>query len=183
MKKPLIFRKKNVEKPSLFNREFQKEQSDRYKYKHIHTGEYCTFEAYVAELVIIKRAERLNIGKPEYKFWTKGCKDHWTWLKQLNAARELAKEYGEDVILSFLNSDDFKRFLLIGIQNGRGRGWKINPSIIPYLKKHEKIIKEKRERESVSNIIELPSGNSTRKTFGSTKLSKLRGMKNGEEKS
>lgn len=171
-----------MEKPLLFNREFQKEQSNKYKYKHIHTGEYCTFEAYVAELIIIRRAERLNIGKPEYKFWTKGCKDHWTWLKQLNAARELVKQYTEDVILSFLNSDDFKKFLLIGIQNGK-RGWKVNPAIIPYLKKHEKIIKEKKEREAFSSIIELPSGNLTRKTFGSTKLSKLRGINNGEKES
>jgi hypothetical protein len=166
-----------MDKPSLFNREFQKEPSEKYPYKHIHTGEYCTFEAYVAEYILIRRSEKLNSGTLPYKFWTKGSKEHWTWLKQLNAARALAKEYGEKPLLSFLKSKDFDKFLLIGLQNGRGRGWKINPAIIPLLEKHKRIIEKESEREENSSIIEVPEGNSRRGTFGNnTKLNKLRGL-------
>lgn len=113
------------EKPKLFNKLYQKEWSETHKYKHIHTGEYCTFEAYVAEYLIIRRSEKLNLGKPGYKFWTKGDPLHWLWKKQLGAAIQLKKKYSEEAILLAIQSKDFDKLLVIGIQNGRG--YKINP--------------------------------------------------------
>lgn len=173
-----------TDKPTLFNREFQKEQSEKYKYKHIHTGEYCTFEAYVAELVVLKRAERLNLEKPSYKFWTKGDPNHWLWLKQLNAARALAKTYSEQAILSFLNSQDFKKFLLIGIQNGKGRGWKVNPSIIPYLDKYQKMVEETLEKQKDAPIIEVKENPEVRTVVHGNKkslMNKLRSLDGKKE--
>lgn len=113
------------EKPKLFNKSYQKNWSETHKYKHIHTGEYCTFEAYVAEYIVLRRAEKLNLGKPAYKFWTKGDPNYWLWRKQLGAARQLKKKYSEDSILKAIKSKDFDRLLVLGVQNGRG--YKINP--------------------------------------------------------
>lgn len=113
------------QKPDLFNRNYQKEWSETHKYKHIHTGEYCTFEAYVAEYIVLRRSEKLNLGKPSYKFWTKGDPLHWIWKKQYGAALQLKKKYSEEAILKAIQSKDFDRLLVIGIQNGRG--YKINP--------------------------------------------------------
>jgi hypothetical protein len=168
-----------MDKPTLFNKEFQKQQSEKYSYQHIHTGEYCTFEAYVAEYILIRRSEKLNSGTLPYKFWTKGCKEHWTWLKQLNAARVLGKKYGEKTLLSFLKSKDFDKFLLIGLQNGRGRGWKVNPAIIPLLEKYKETIEDQEKKELESKVLEIPKGDVKRKTFGSNKLNKLRSLENG----
>jgi len=112
-------------KPRLFNKEYQKQWSETHKYKHIHTGEYCTFEAYVAEFLVLRRADRMKLPKPGYKFWTKGDPNHWLWMKQFNAARALKKKYSEEAVIKAINSKEFDKLLVLGIQNGRG--WKINP--------------------------------------------------------
>lgn len=112
-------------RPELFSQNYQKEWSETYKYKHIHTGEYCTFEAYVAEFIVLRRSEKLNLPRPGYKFWTKGDPNHWFWKKQFSAAIALKKKYSEESIIKAINSPEFDKLLVLGIQNGRG--WKINP--------------------------------------------------------
>lgn len=126
------------QRPQLFNQNFQKEWSETHKYKHIHTGEYCTFEAYVAEYIVLRRAEKLNLGKPSYKFWTKGDPNHWIWKKQHGAALQLKKKYSEEAILNAIQSKDFDRLLVIGIQNGRG--YKINPEAEKVIAKYHKLL-------------------------------------------
>ena len=138
------------QKPKLFNKDYQKEWSETHKYKHIHTGEYCTFEAYVAEYIVLRRAEKLNLGKPSYKFWTKGDPNHWLWKKQHGAALQLKKKYSEEAILSAIRSKDFDKFLVIGIQNGRG--YKINPPAEVIIAKHQKMLDEKTDRKIQVNM-------------------------------
>ena len=138
------------DKPDLFNKEYQKEQSEKYRYKHIHTGEYCTCEAYVAEFLVLRRAERLRLDRPSYKFWTKGDPNHWLWIKQLNAARALIKKYNEEAVVEAVKSKEFNRYLLIGLQNGRG--WKINPVVEPIVSKYHKILEQKKASESKEQI-------------------------------
>lgn len=135
-------------KPELFNQNYQKSWSETHKYKHIHTGEYCTFEAYVAEFLILRRAEKLNLGKPSYKFWTKGDPLHWIWKKQHGAAIQLKKKYSEEAILSAIKSKDFDKLLVIGIQNGRG--YKINPEAEKVIKKHQQMIDNKQNIPEVN---------------------------------
>jgi len=168
------------EKPKLFNQEYQKEQSDKYKYKHIHTGEHCTFEAYVAEYLVLRRAERMNLEKPGYKFWTKGDPNHWIWMKQMNAARALAKRYSEEAVLAAIKSPDFNRYLVIGLQNGRG--WKINPPIEPIIKKHhERLLREEKNRkEETLEVKDNPVRRKARPAGKGSILNKLRG-KDGEK--
>jgi hypothetical protein len=135
-------------RPKLFNQNCQKEWSTTHKYQHIHTGEYCTFEAYVAEYIVLRRAEKLNLGKPAYKFWTKGDPNHWLWKKQHGAALQLKKKYSEEAILSAIKSKDFDKLLVLGIQNGRG--YKVNPEAEKVIKKHQKIIDDAKQKITVN---------------------------------
>jgi hypothetical protein len=144
--------KPKKQKPELFNRDYQKQWSESHKYKHIHTGEYCTFEAYVAEYIVLRRSERLNLGKPSYKFWTKGDPLHWLWKKQYGAAIQLKKKYSEEAILSAIKSKDFDRLLVIGIQNGRG--YKVNPEAEKVIAKHQKQIEEANNKIEVNLEVE-----------------------------
>lgn len=141
-------------RPELFNKNYQKQWSETHKYKHIHTGEYCTFEAYVAEFIVIRRSEKLNLGKPSYKFWTKGDPLHWIWKKQYGAALQLKKKYSEEAILSAIQSKDFDKLLVIGIQNDKGRGWKVNPAAEKIIEKHQKIIDDKSKKIEVNLDVE-----------------------------
>jgi hypothetical protein len=142
-------------KPELFNQNYQKQWSETHKYKHIHTGEYCTFEAYVAEYIVLRRSERLNLGKPGYKFWTKGDPLHWLWKKQYGAAVQLKKKYSEEAILQAIQSKDFERLLVIGIQNGRG--YKINPEAEKVIVKYQQQIDELQNKPQVNLEVEVES--------------------------
>lgn len=143
------------QKPELFSQSYQSEWSETRKYKHIHTGEYCTFEAYVAELIVIRRAERLNLGKPGYKFWTKGDPLHWLWKKQHGAALQLKKKYSEEAILSAIKSKDFDKLLVLGVQNGRG--YKISPAAEAAIAKHQKMLDESKNKVVVDLDVEAPT--------------------------
>jgi hypothetical protein len=136
-------------KPKLFNREYQTKWSETHNYKHIHTGEYCTFESYVAEFIVLRRAEKLNTGKPSYKFWTKGDPNYWFWKKQHGAAIQLKKKYSEEAILAAIKSKDFENLLALGVQNGRS--YKINPAAEKVIAKYQKLIDEKIEKDKMKN--------------------------------
>ena len=141
------------QRPKLFNQDCQKHWSETRKYQHIHTGEYCTFEAYVAEYIVLRRAEKLNLGKPSYKFWTKGDPNHWLWKKQHGAAIQLKKKYSEEAILSAIKSRDFDKLLVLGIQNGRG--YKVNPEAEKVIAKHQRIIDDANNKPEVNENIEV----------------------------
>lgn len=167
------------EKPALFNQDYQKQWSETHKYKHIHTGEYCTFEAYVAEYIVLRRAEKLNLGKPSYKFWTKGDPNHWLWKKQLGAARQLKKKYSEEAILQAIKSKEFDKLLVLGIQNGRS--YKINPLAERVVAMYDSKIKAEVKSSTTPNIVEKPTEELTlRKTQTASKdktmLNKLRNL-------
>jgi hypothetical protein len=147
--------KQKKQKPELFSKSYQKEWSETHKYKHIHTGEYCTFEAYVAEYIVLRRSEKLNLGKPSYKFWTKGDPLHWLWKKQYGAALQLKKKYSEEAILNAIKSKDFDRLLVLGIQNGRG--YKINPEAEKVIAKHEQQIKASEKKMEINLDIDEPA--------------------------
>jgi hypothetical protein len=154
----------NKDKPQLFNQTYQKEWSETHKYKHIHTGEYCTFEAYVAEYIVLRRSEKLNLGKPSYKFWTKGDPLHWLWKKQHGAAVQLKKKYSEEAILQAIKSKDFDRLLVLGVQNGRG--YKISPEAEKVIAKYQKKIEEEQNKPQVN--LEVKEENTTLETRASS---------------
>lgn len=168
------------EKPALFNKNYQKQWSETHKYKHIHTGEYCTFEAYVAEYIVLRRAEKLNLGKPGYKFWTKGDPNHWLWKKQFGAAKQLKKKYSEEAVLQAIKSKEFDKLLVLGIQNGRG--YKINPLAENIVAMYHKKIEQSnlKVEESTPDIVAENKEVQTRKTQSlmknKTMINKLRNL-------
>lgn len=168
----------NNHRPKLFNQDCQKQWSETRKYQHIHTGEYCTFEAYVAEYIVLRRAEKLNLGKPSYKFWTKGDPNHWLWKKQHGAAIQLKKKYSEEAILSAIKSKDFDKLLVIGIQNGRG--YKVNPEAEKVIAKHHKLIQESNKKIEIDTnaSVERPELETRKQQTYNTKKTNLNKLRN-----
>jgi hypothetical protein len=162
------------DKPELFNQSYQKEWSETHKYKHIHTGEYCTFESYVAEYIVLRRSEKLNLGKPSYKFWTKGDPLHWLWKKQHGAAVQLKKKYSEEAILQAIQSKDFDKLLVLGIQNGRG--YKVNPEAEKVIAKYHQKIEDQKQQVEINMNAEVKK--ETLETRTSTGYNSKKGMIN-----
>tara|TARA_B100000131_G_C18122107_1_gene613298 strand:- start:3066 stop:3602 length:537 start_codon:yes stop_codon:yes gene_type:complete len=129
------------EKPKLFNKKHQKQWSETYKYKHIHTGEYCTFEAYLAEYLILRWTDEFKMEKPSYKFWTAGNKYHDMFMRNMKAARGLQKRFPEHIILEAIKSDYFKNIYHIGLKAYGPRGWKYNQVALEAIKSYNKEVK------------------------------------------
>ena len=81
-------------------------RTDKSKYKHQSTGDYCTCAAYVAEMMCMRKAEKENVGSLPYKFWNEKPWD-WTFKRQLYTANQLIKEYSGEALVKAINSTDF----------------------------------------------------------------------------
>lgn len=138
--------KKN--KPELFNKAYQKQWSETHKYKHIHTGEHCTFEAYVAEYLILRWTEAFKMDKPSYKFWTAGDKYHSVFMSNMKATLALKKKFSEQTILGAIKSKHFTKIFFIGLRCNNPKGWKYNRVAIDAIScyhKEEKDLEEARK--------------------------------------
>lgn len=147
----------------------KRERTDKSKYKHQSTGDYCTCAAYLAELMCLRLAEHKNQGNLTFKFWNKKPWN-WTFKKQLFLANKLIQEYGEVAVVRAVNSPSLLR--VFSLKNNR---------VIPEIKKQ--VIALDNQKEKVQNL-EIDKEQITRKkAFGKkSALSKLRGLKNGEKK-
>jgi hypothetical protein len=124
-----------------FSKKYQKEWSENYKYKHIHTGEHCTFESYVAEYLILRWTEEFKMEKPSYKFWTVGDKYHEMFMRNMKAASGLKKKFPEHIILEAIKSNHFKKIYHIGLKAYGPRGWKYNQVALQAIKSYNKEVK------------------------------------------
>jgi hypothetical protein len=129
------------DKPTLFNKEYQKEWSEEYKYKHLHTGEHCTFESYVAECLVLRWTDAFKMDKPSYKFWTAGDKYHDVFMRNMKAATQLKKKFDEAIIIAAIRSDYFENIYHIGIKGYGPTGWKYNQVAIEAIKCYDKVQK------------------------------------------
>lgn len=148
----------------------KRKRTDKSKYKHQSTGDYCTCAAYVAEIMCMKYAEFKNVGSLPFKFWNVKPWD-WTFKKQLIAARKLIKEHGEEAIVKAIHSKEWGKIFSLN-----------NKRTIPIIKKYAKIVEEEKKKEAQK--LDVQEDAVARKTtFGKkSKLGKLRGLKfNGEE--
>lgn len=136
-------------KPELFKKNFQKEWSETHKYKHIHTGEYCTFEAYIAEYLILRKIEAFKEPKPGYKFWTKGDKLYPAFIRQLKAVIKLRKKYSENIILGAIKSEYFNKIFYIGLYAKNYVGWKMNPLAAEAIECYHKEMLEVEKMKSI----------------------------------
>ena len=81
----------------------KRKRTEKSKYKHQSTGDYCACASYLAELMCLRLAEHKNEGKLGYKFWNKKPWD-WTFKQQLFTANALVKKYGEVAVVKAVNS-------------------------------------------------------------------------------
>lgn len=125
-----------------FSKKYQKEWSETYKYKHLHTGEYCTFEAYVAEYLILRWTEAFKMDKPSYKFWTVGDKYHEAFIRNMKATKSLAKKFDEEIILGAIKSKYFEKIYHIGLKCYGPRGWKYNQLALQAITEYNREIKD-----------------------------------------
>lgn len=88
-------------------------RTDKSKYKHQSTGDYCTCAAYVAELMCMRKAEKENVGSLPYKFWNEKPWD-WTFKKQLYTANQLLKEYSDVALVKAITSQEFLGIFSLG---------------------------------------------------------------------
>ena len=128
-------------KAKPFSQEYQKQWSETHKYKHIHTGEHCTFESYVAEFFILRWTEAFKMEKPSYKFWTVGAKYHDMFMRNMKAATGLKKKFKENIIIEAIKSDHFKKIYHVGLKAYGPRGWKYNQVALQAIKDYNNEVK------------------------------------------
>jgi hypothetical protein len=124
-----------------FSKKYQEKWSETHRYKHIHTGEHCTFESYVAEYLILRWTEEFKMEKPSYKFWTVGDKYHDMFMRNMKAAVGLKKKFPEHIILEAIKSNHFNKIYHIGLKAYGPRGWKYNQVALAAIKSYNKEVK------------------------------------------
>lgn len=145
----------------------KRKRTDKSKYKHQSTGEYCTCASYLAEMMCLRLAEYKNEGNLTYKFWNKPPWN-WTFKQQLFSANHLIKTYGEKAVVRAIT----EKKTIFSLKNKR---------LITEIKKQLKLIEEETKQEKQElEIKEKPT--TRKKSYGKkSSLNKLRGL-NGKEK-
>jgi len=146
----------------------KRKRTEKSKYKHQSTGDYCTCAAYLAEMMCLRLAEYKNEGNLTYKFWNKKPWD-WTFKQQMFTANSLIKKYGEKaVVRAVMNQKS-----VFSLKNNR---------IIPEIKKQIAIIEQ--ENNKPKQDLKINKEAKTRnKSYGKKSgLNKLRGL-NGKKES
>jgi len=149
----------------------KRQRTEKRKYKHTTTGDYCTCAAYIAEMMCLRLAEYKKISGLAFKFWNNKPWD-WTFKRQMMVANKLIKEYGESLIIKSLNSNELKSIFSL-----------THPKVKRVLEKNKLSFKE----IQVKPVEKIETNVATRnKAFGKkSQLSKLRKLdgKNGEKES
>ena len=141
----------------------KRKRTEKSRYKHQTTGDYCTCAAYVAEIMCIRNSEYKNQGSLPYKFWNRKPWN-WTFKRQLIIARGLLKKYSEATLVQTINLPSCKRIFSLN-----------NRRIITALKKHSKLLTPKPNKQQ--DIKLKKDATHRKKTYGKqSKLNKLRSL-------
>jgi hypothetical protein len=116
-------------------------------YKSPSTGQACDAAQYVAELMLTRKSEINNSGKLGYKFWNKAHKD--SYQGQVVAVRRLIKQFGEKLIVSFVNSDQGKKIYSFGF-------FKPLDFVVEAINRYKPIF-DKQQEKLAQNIEQLPA--------------------------
>jgi len=149
----------------------KRKRTEKSKYKHKSTGDYCTCAAYVAEILCTNNAQNQNIGSLPYKFWNVKPWD-WTFKKQVILARKFIKKFSEEALVKAVSSPEFSRTFSLNSPRAEG-----------IVRKYHEIIKAQQEKETQElNVIE--NAKTSKKKFGKKSgLNKLREIeKRGKSK-
>lgn len=154
----------------LFTMSKKRKRSNKSRYKHESTGEYCTCAAYVAEIMCRKNAENKNEGSLPYKFWNKKPWD-WTFKRQLIAANKILKDgsISEEALVKAILSNDFKRIFSLN-----------HPKAVGIIRRYQLLLDN--QTEKVQEIKVKKDAKHQKKKFGKKNiLNTLRKIENGEE--
>ena len=152
----------NVLQKQLFTMPKRK-RTQKSKYKHQTTGDYCTCAAYVAEIMCIRNAEHKNEGSLPYKFWNKKPWN-WTFKRQLMVARKLIKKYSETALIQAIHCHKLKSTFSLN-----------NKRVLPVLKQCQKSIDKEQSKKQELNVKQNPVNR--KKTYGKkSALNKLRSI-------
>ena len=147
----------------------KRKRTEKSKYKHQSTGEYCTCAAYVAEIMCMRNAEYKNKGSLPYKFWSKKPWD-WTFKKQLIAANKILKNISEKALVKAIHSPEFKS--IFSLNNKRAKA---------IINKYALLADKEEDTSQKIDFKKNPKSRS--KTFGKkSKLDKLRSIELDAEK-
>jgi hypothetical protein len=148
----------------------KRKRTEKSKYKHDSTGDYCTCAAYVAEVMCRKNAENRNEGALPYKFWSKKPWD-WTFKRQLIIANKLVKDFSELAVAKAVNSPEFNRIFSLN-----------HPKAKDIIKKYHIIVLQD-EAKPKEEIKHVENAEHRKTSYGKKKniLQKLRNIENGEE--
>ena len=165
---------KTTSTPALKRESFtmtkKRKRTNRSKYKHESTGEYCTCAAYVAEIMCRKNAENKNQGSLPYKFWNKKPWD-WTFKRQLISANKILKDHNlsEEALVKAVLSNEFKHIFSLN-----------HPNAIRIIERYQLLLDSQLNRKQDIEI--KKDAKHQRKKFGKKNiLNTLRKLENGEE--
>ncbi|MAF25011.1 hypothetical protein CL634_05485 [bacterium] len=84
-------------------------------YKHKTNGQACNAAQYIAEMVCLREAERMNVGRPAYALWNT---DKWKkkFQSQVTKAYQLLKKYSDKAIINALNSYKGKKIYSLRVK-------------------------------------------------------------------
>lgn len=82
-------------------------------FKSPSSGVMCSVAQYIAEVMCLRKAEKENKGNLPLKFWNTE-KRKKSYQGQIVATQRLIAEFGEDVVLAFINSDGGKFIYSLG---------------------------------------------------------------------
>lgn len=147
----------------------RRKHTQKSKYKHESTGDYCTCAAYVAEIMCKRNAENKNEGSLPYKFWNRKPWN-WTFRRQLYAANNLIKGFSEEALVKAINSDDFRGIFSLN-----------HPKVLGIIRKCQLLLDEEKAKPK-QEINVNKDAKIRKKTYGGKSiLNKLRKIENGEE--
>ena len=146
----------------------KRKRSEKSKYKHQTTGDYCTCAAYIAEMMCLRLAQYKNEGNLAFKFWSKKPWD-WTFKQQLFAANKLIKQYGEKAVLRAV----LEKKSIFSLKNKQ---------MLPEIERQADAIKKQTSEEQKLDI--KKNAQNRKKSYGKKsaldKLRKLDGKEKGE---
>ena len=146
----------------------KRKRTEKSKYKHKSTGEYCTCAAYVAEIMCMRNAENKNQGSLPYKFWSKKPWN-WTFRRQINVAYKLLKQFSEEALVKAINSDEFSRIFSLN-----------HPKALGIIKKYQLSLDEQAHKKQ--DITVNKNAKHRKSKFGKKSLlNKMRELENGKE--
>ena len=119
-----------------------KKRTKHNTYKRITCEEYCTFEDYIAEWLIIRWTDQFKMDKPPNEFWKIPGKYQEMYERNMRAAKSLRKKYEPATIFAAIRSEHFKNIYHLGLKCYGPRGWKYNKLAIEAIKRYDKEFKQ-----------------------------------------